>query len=127
MKRDRDLASDLIRRYLGDDADDTNGRNAPRGKRKIDRRAKKPPRRMQEWHSKYDWRESSKGNHVAIDCGEIVATVYMAKGYYAWQIALNRDDESHFVQNEYFEDVASAKRRAEEILKGANCVTSTGK
>jgi len=120
-------AAALLKKYFGDDFGQAGGRRARPPEHNAPRRGAKPGLTLREWHPRYDWRKSSNGNHVAIESGEVVATVYMAKGYYAWQIVLNRGGKGHFVQDEYFEATEDAMQRAEDILMGAACDTSTGK
>lgn len=67
-----------------------------------------------------EWKPSRKGNHVCIQSGEIVATVY--RGRSAWQIIVNRDGVGFSVAAEYFEDHEDGIDRADEILAGADCI-----
>ena len=74
-----------------------------------------------------EWKQSRKGNFVCIRDETVVATVFRNGPKYAWQIIINIAGVGEIVENEAFDDAASAMRRAEEILDGANCRLKTMK
>ena len=90
---------------------------------------KESPYRMPQYAGIFepDWVESARGNYVAIDSGEMLATVYQAEGSRHWQIVINHDGDGHFVQDERFADPHTAMQRTEEILGGASCKTKKSK
>ena len=66
--------------------------------------------------SSFEWRTSSKGNHVLIYGDSHLATVFHNR--YSWQIIINGFPTNSVVADDYFQDEWQAQDRAEAIVSG---------